>query len=49
VDERVAQALAPEVRFDALGERSLKGHSPVRIHGWPARLQDIRTVKEIAA
>lgn len=49
VDERVAEALAPEVRFDALGERTLKGHSPVRIHGWPARLHDTGTVREIAA
>jgi class 3 adenylate cyclase len=49
VDERVAAALAPAVQFDTLGERTLKGHSPVRIHGWPAGLHDTRSVREIAA
>lgn len=49
VDERVAETLAPAVQFDSLGERTLKGHSPVRIHGWPARTHETRTVREIAA
>ncbi len=49
VDGNVAAALAPDVRFDALGERPLKGHSPVRIHGWPARMPRVRSVEEEAA
>jgi class 3 adenylate cyclase len=36
VSEAVAMALGAAV-FDALGERTLKGHSPVRVFGWPRR------------
>lgn len=49
VDAGVAAALAGEAQFDAIGERALKGHSPVHIHGWPARLRETGTVREIAA
>ena len=37
VDEAVARALAADATFDDLGPQELKGHTPVRIYGWPAR------------
>lgn len=37
VDEAVARALAAATTFDDLGPQELKGHTPVRIYGWPAR------------
>jgi class 3 adenylate cyclase len=37
VSEAVAQALGERASFDDLGERALKGHSPVRVFGWPPR------------
>lgn len=33
----VAEALGGTEGFDDLGEQALKGHSPVRVYGWPAR------------
>ncbi|MBC7778823.1 MAG: adenylate/guanylate cyclase domain-containing protein [Proteobacteria bacterium] len=37
VNIHVAQSLAPDVRFDDLGEQTIKGHAPVQVFGWPAR------------
>ncbi|MCC6658696.1 MAG: adenylate/guanylate cyclase domain-containing protein [Rhodocyclaceae bacterium] len=37
VGAEVAAALGDEARFDDLGEWALKGHSPVRVFGWPPR------------
>lgn len=37
VSAGVADAVAEHVRFDDLGERGLKGHTPVRVWGWPPR------------
>ncbi|MCL4798693.1 MAG: adenylate/guanylate cyclase domain-containing protein [Burkholderiales bacterium] len=35
--EAVVQALRGRASFDDLGEQPLKGHSPVRVFGWPPR------------
>lgn len=37
VTDEVARRIGTAATFDDLGERALKGHSPVRICGWPAR------------
>jgi adenylate cyclase len=37
VTEAVVAALREATSFDDLGVRALKGHSPVRVFGWPAR------------
>ena len=41
VTEDVASAVRDLATFDALGERSLKGHSPVRVYGWPPRANEL--------
>jgi len=35
--EEVVASVRDLALFDSLGERTLKGHSPVRIYGWPSR------------
>jgi len=35
--------------FDSLGERTLKGHSPVRVYGWPSKKPTARAAAERAA
>jgi class 3 adenylate cyclase len=47
--EEVVAAVRDLAAFDALGERTLKGHSPVRVYGWPARTRDARTAAGRAA
>ena len=47
--EDVANAVRDLAAFDALGERSLKGHSPVRVYGWPSRAKGARAGAERAA
>lgn len=37
VGAEVAQALAGETAWDDLGPQQIKGHTPVRAYGWPAR------------
>jgi class 3 adenylate cyclase/CHASE2 domain-containing sensor protein len=37
VTDEVERRVGTAATFDDLGERALKGHSPVRICGWPAR------------
>ncbi len=37
VNVHVAQALAPTITFDDLGEQVIKGHAPVHVFGWPPR------------
>jgi class 3 adenylate cyclase len=39
VTEAVVAALRGEASFDDLGARAVKGHSPVRVFGWPARVR----------
>lgn len=39
VTEAVVAQLRDTISFDDLGTRALKGHSPLRIFGWPARVQ----------
>jgi len=49
VTEEVAAAVRDLAAFDALGERSLKGHSPVRVFGWPSRAKSSRAAAGRAA
>jgi class 3 adenylate cyclase/CHASE2 domain-containing sensor protein len=49
VTEDVASAVRDLATFDALGERNLKGHSPVRVYGWPPRAKDARAAAGRAA
>lgn len=37
VSTEVTQALANQIQFDDLGEQAIKGHSAMRVHGWPCR------------
>jgi class 3 adenylate cyclase len=45
----VVAAVADLATFDPLGERTLKGHSPVRVYGWPPRAKGMRAAAERAA
>jgi adenylate cyclase len=49
VTEEIVAAVRDLATFDALGERTLKGHSPVRVYGWPPRANDARAAGERAA
>jgi len=49
VTEEVVAAVRDLAAFDSLGERTLKGHSPVRVYGWPPRKQSARAAAERAA
>jgi adenylate cyclase len=49
VTEEVAMAVRDLAAFDALGERTLKGHSPVRVYGWPPRAKGARAAAGRAA
>jgi class 3 adenylate cyclase len=48
VTEEVAAAVSDLATFDALGERTLKGHSPVRVFGWPPRAKGARAAGRAA-
>ena len=48
VTEEVAAAVRDLAAFDALGERTLKGHSPVRVYGWPPRAKSARAAGRAA-
>jgi class 3 adenylate cyclase/CHASE2 domain-containing sensor protein len=48
VAEDVAAAVRDLAAFDALGERTLKGHSPVRVFGWPSRAKGARAAGRAA-
>ncbi|MGE5794110.1 MAG: CHASE2 domain-containing protein [Bacteroidota bacterium] len=47
--EDVVAAVRDLATFDSLGERTLKGHSPVRVYGWPPRAKGARAAAERAA
>ena len=49
VSEAVAAALRDTASFDDLGEQALKGHSPVRVFGWPPRAQGRQSAEGSAA
>jgi adenylate cyclase len=49
VSETVAAALCDAASFDDLGEQALKGHSPVRVFGWPQRAHGSQAAEGSAA